>query len=122
MNLTFLENKPNIQGTGQAWYFDLDYLTDSLNYSRSRSTNLSAGTQATVSTYAGSQDHADSDSDDEQDVIIIPSYPTTSFVNAAMSTNDQVSPSVTPSSVKDQAETDALTELQRQAQAKAPQP
>ncbi|GJZ72299.1 putative ribonuclease H-like domain-containing protein [Tanacetum coccineum] len=39
----------------------------------------------------------DSDSDDEQDVIIIPS--------------------VTPSSVKDQAEKDALTELQRQAQA-----
>ncbi|GJS08837.1 hypothetical protein Tco_0365633 [Tanacetum coccineum] len=83
MNLNFLENKPNIQGTGQAWYFDLDYLTDSLNYSRSSSTNLSAGTQATASTYAGSQDHDDSDSDDEQDVIIIPSYPTTSFVNAA---------------------------------------
>ncbi|GJS85232.1 putative ribonuclease H-like domain-containing protein [Tanacetum coccineum] len=117
MNLNFLENKPNIQGTGQAWYFDLDYLTDSLNYSRSSSTNLSAGTQATTSTYAGSQDHDDSDSDDEQDVIIIPSYPTTSFVNAAKSTNDQVSPSVTPSSVKDQAEKDALTELQRQAQA-----
>ncbi|GJR50763.1 putative ribonuclease H-like domain-containing protein [Tanacetum coccineum] len=117
MNLNFLENKPNIQGTGQAWYFDLDYLTDSLNYSRSSSTNLSAGTQATASTYAGSQDHDDSDSDDEQDVIIIPSYPTTSFVNAAKSTNDQVSPSVTPSSVKDQAEKDALTELQRQAQA-----
>ncbi|GJY50952.1 putative ribonuclease H-like domain-containing protein [Tanacetum coccineum] len=117
MNLNFLENKPNIQGTGQAWYFDLDYLTDSLNYSRSSSANLSAGTQATTSTYAGSQDHDDSDSDDEQDVIIIPSYPTTSFVNAAKSTNDQVSPSVTPSSVKDQAEKDALTELQRQAQA-----
>ncbi|GJY15137.1 putative ribonuclease H-like domain-containing protein [Tanacetum coccineum] len=59
----------------------------------------------------------DSDSDDEQDVIIIPSYPTISFVNAAKSTNDQVSPSVTPSLVKDQAEKDALTELQRQAQA-----
>ncbi|GJV42927.1 ribonuclease H-like domain-containing protein [Tanacetum coccineum] len=91
MNLNFLENKPNIQGTGQAWYFDLDYLTDSLNYSRSSSTNLSAGTQATASTYAGSQDHDDSDSDDEQDVIIIPS--------------------------EDTLEKDALTELQRQAQA-----
>ncbi|GKC01373.1 ribonuclease H-like domain-containing protein [Tanacetum coccineum] len=58
----------------------------------SSSANLSAGTQATTSTYAGSQDHDDLDSDDEQDVIIIPSYPTTSFVNAAKSTNDQVSP------------------------------
>ncbi|GJU18307.1 ribonuclease H-like domain-containing protein [Tanacetum coccineum] len=91
MNLNYLENKPNIQGTGQAWYFDLDYLTDSLNYSRSSSTNLSAGTQATTSTYAGSQDQDDSYSDDEQDVIIIPS--------------------------EDTLEKDALTELQRQAQA-----
>ncbi|GKF62866.1 hypothetical protein Tco_0182920, partial [Tanacetum coccineum] len=90
---------------------------DSLNYSRSSRANLSAGTQSIASTYAGSQDHDDSDSDDEQDVIIIPSYPSTSFENAAKSTNDQVSSSVTPSSMKDQAEKDALTELQRQAQA-----
>ncbi|GJY79640.1 putative ribonuclease H-like domain-containing protein [Tanacetum coccineum] len=80
----------------------------------SSSTNLSAGTQATASTYAGSQDHDDSDSDDEQDVIIIPRILYFIFCECAKSTNDQVSPSVTPSSVKDQAEKDALTELQRQ--------
>nr|GEV17123.1 ribonuclease H-like domain-containing protein [Tanacetum cinerariifolium] len=32
MNLWFLEEKPNVQGLGHEWYFDLDYLTDSLGY------------------------------------------------------------------------------------------
>ncbi|GJU14724.1 putative ribonuclease H-like domain-containing protein [Tanacetum coccineum] len=34
MNLRFLEDKPNVQGIGHEWYFDLDYLTDSLGYTR----------------------------------------------------------------------------------------
>nr|GEY75447.1 putative ribonuclease H-like domain-containing protein [Tanacetum cinerariifolium] len=45
MNLKFLENKPFVVGTGQAWMFDIDYLTNSLNYSRVSSTNLTAGSQ-----------------------------------------------------------------------------
>nr|GEV59892.1 hypothetical protein [Tanacetum cinerariifolium] len=40
MNLIFLENKPFVVGTGQAWMFNIDYLTDSLNYSRVSRTNL----------------------------------------------------------------------------------
>nr|GEX81436.1 putative ribonuclease H-like domain-containing protein [Tanacetum cinerariifolium] len=32
--------------TGQAWMFDIDYLTDSLNYSRVSRTNLTAGSQS----------------------------------------------------------------------------
>nr|GFC21031.1 putative ribonuclease H-like domain-containing protein [Tanacetum cinerariifolium] len=34
LNLRYLEDKPNVQGLGQEWYFDLDYLTDSLGYTR----------------------------------------------------------------------------------------
>nr|GEY43933.1 putative ribonuclease H-like domain-containing protein [Tanacetum cinerariifolium] len=30
LNLQYLEDKPNVQGLGQEWYFDPDYLTDSL--------------------------------------------------------------------------------------------
>nr|GEY74114.1 ribonuclease H-like domain-containing protein [Tanacetum cinerariifolium] len=45
MNLKFLKNKPFAVGTGQAWMFDIDYLTNSLNYSRVSSTNLTAGSQ-----------------------------------------------------------------------------
>ncbi|GJT10455.1 uncharacterized mitochondrial protein-like protein [Tanacetum coccineum] len=34
LNLRYLEEKPNVQGLGHEWYFDLDYLTDSLGYTR----------------------------------------------------------------------------------------
>nr|GEU38865.1 ribonuclease H-like domain-containing protein [Tanacetum cinerariifolium] len=75
MNLIFLENKPFVAGTGQAWMFDIDYLTDSLNYSRVSSTNLTAGNQSEKSSNVGSQED-DSDLDDEPDVLIIHSTPT----------------------------------------------
>nr|GEZ32336.1 hypothetical protein [Tanacetum cinerariifolium] len=32
LDIDFLENKPNIVGKGHAWMFDLDYLTNSMNY------------------------------------------------------------------------------------------
>ncbi|GJT21190.1 putative ribonuclease H-like domain-containing protein [Tanacetum coccineum] len=37
--ITFLENKPNVAGKGPTWLFDLDYLTDSMNYQPVRSEN-----------------------------------------------------------------------------------
>nr|GEY21042.1 hypothetical protein [Tanacetum cinerariifolium] len=70
MNLKFLKNKPFVAGTGQAWMFDIDYLTDSLNNSRVSSTNLTAGSQvATPSDAATTQndgtksDHATTNAD-----------------------------------------------------------
>nr|GEW79844.1 hypothetical protein [Tanacetum cinerariifolium] len=44
MNLRYLEEKPNVQGLGHEWYFDLDYLTDTLGYNHDKA-NQSAGTQ-----------------------------------------------------------------------------
>ncbi|GJS25392.1 hypothetical protein Tco_0454024 [Tanacetum coccineum] len=32
LHVNFLEEKPNVQGLGHRWMFDLDYLTDSMNY------------------------------------------------------------------------------------------
>ncbi|GJY41467.1 putative ribonuclease H-like domain-containing protein [Tanacetum coccineum] len=32
LHINFLENKPNVVGKGPNWLFDLDYLTDSMNY------------------------------------------------------------------------------------------
>ncbi|GJZ09067.1 putative ribonuclease H-like domain-containing protein [Tanacetum coccineum] len=32
LHIRFLENKPNVVGKGPTWLFDLDYLTDSMNY------------------------------------------------------------------------------------------
>ncbi|GJT00816.1 putative ribonuclease H-like domain-containing protein [Tanacetum coccineum] len=39
LHITFLENKPNVAGKGPNWLFDLDYLTDSMNYQPMRSEN-----------------------------------------------------------------------------------
>nr|GFC34861.1 hypothetical protein [Tanacetum cinerariifolium] len=56
MNLKFLEKKPFVVGTGEAWMFDIDYLTDSLNYSRVSSTNLTAGSQGATPSNAGKEE------------------------------------------------------------------
>ncbi|GJW32289.1 putative ribonuclease H-like domain-containing protein [Tanacetum coccineum] len=55
MNQRYLEEKPNVQGLGHEWYFDLDYLTDSLGYKRDKA-NQSAGTQEDLPNSAGTQD------------------------------------------------------------------
>nr|GEW06628.1 putative ribonuclease H-like domain-containing protein [Tanacetum cinerariifolium] len=67
MNLCFLKDKPNVQGLGHEWYFNLDYLTDSLGY-KHVSANQSVGTQGNTTTSAGTQD-ADSDSECVEDVL-----------------------------------------------------
>nr|GEY03998.1 putative ribonuclease H-like domain-containing protein [Tanacetum cinerariifolium] len=77
MNLRFLEEKPNVQGLGHEWYFDLDYLTDTLGYKHVQA-NQSAGTQGATTNPAGAQD-VDSDSNCDEQVIIIPSYPSHSI-------------------------------------------
>nr|GEV52992.1 hypothetical protein [Tanacetum cinerariifolium] len=77
MNLRFLEEKPNVQGLGHEWYFDLDYLTNSLGYKHVLA-NQPAGTQGTTTTSTGIQD-ADFDSNCDEQVIIIPSYPSYSI-------------------------------------------
>ncbi|GKC71924.1 putative ribonuclease H-like domain-containing protein [Tanacetum coccineum] len=32
LHVKFLEEKPNLKGVGYRWMFDIDYLTDSMNY------------------------------------------------------------------------------------------
>ncbi|GKF48527.1 hypothetical protein Tco_0141778, partial [Tanacetum coccineum] len=66
LNLRYLKDKPNIQGLGQEWYFDLDYLTDSLGYTLFKSNQ-----------HAGPQD--DSDSECDEQVIVVPSFPSNRF-------------------------------------------
>nr|GEY21520.1 ribonuclease H-like domain-containing protein [Tanacetum cinerariifolium] len=60
-------------GLGHEWYFDLDYLTDTLGYKYVQA-NQSARTQGAATNPAGTQD-VDSDSDYNEQVIIVPSYP-----------------------------------------------
>ncbi|GJV73818.1 putative ribonuclease H-like domain-containing protein, partial [Tanacetum coccineum] len=47
LHVKFLEEKPNVKGVGYRWMFDIDYLTDSMNYipvSLENQTNPHAGT------------------------------------------------------------------------------
>ncbi|GJV25183.1 putative ribonuclease H-like domain-containing protein [Tanacetum coccineum] len=75
LNLRYLEDKPNVQGLGHEWYFDLDYLTDSLGYTRFK-TYQPAGTQDT-NIHADTQD--DSDLKCDEHVIVVPSFPSNYF-------------------------------------------
>ncbi|GJT89783.1 putative ribonuclease H-like domain-containing protein [Tanacetum coccineum] len=62
LHIKFLENKPNVAGIGPTWLFDLDYLTDSMNYqpitaenkanksAGPKEANHSAGTQKNIDT------------------------------------------------------------------------
>ncbi|GKA22934.1 putative ribonuclease H-like domain-containing protein [Tanacetum coccineum] len=49
LHITFLENKPNVAGSGPNWLFDIDTLTKSMNYKPviiGNQSNSSAGTKA----------------------------------------------------------------------------
>nr|GEZ03942.1 retrovirus-related Pol polyprotein from transposon TNT 1-94 [Tanacetum cinerariifolium] len=76
LNLRYLQDKPNVQGLGQEWYFDLHYLTNSLGYTRFKTTTP-AGTQDT-NINAGTQDH-DLESECDEQAILVPSFPSNSF-------------------------------------------
>nr|GEX97166.1 putative ribonuclease H-like domain-containing protein [Tanacetum cinerariifolium] len=117
MNLNFLENKPFVAGTGQAWMFDIDYLTDSLNYSRVSSTNLTAGSHGPTPSNAGSQED-DSDSDDEPDVLIIQSTPTPAvpIIDEATTQNDDRKYNIAQLNADNLDELAELQALQRQEQ------
>nr|GEY59542.1 hypothetical protein [Tanacetum cinerariifolium] len=68
MHVNFLENKPNVAGKGHAWMFDLDHLTNSMNYepvsvhnqankyAGPKEANNSAGTQANDDQSADSEE------------------------------------------------------------------
>nr|GFA40662.1 ribonuclease H-like domain-containing protein [Tanacetum cinerariifolium] len=64
LNLRYLEDKPNVQGLGQEWYFDLDYLTDSLGYTRFKS-NTPTGTDDTNILTGTQADDSDSECDEQ---------------------------------------------------------
>nr|GEV47246.1 ribonuclease H-like domain, reverse transcriptase, RNA-dependent DNA polymerase [Tanacetum cinerariifolium] len=54
INMRYLEEKPNVQGLVHEWYFDLDYLTDTLGYKHDKA-NQSVGTQKATTNPAGTE-------------------------------------------------------------------
>ncbi|GKD52943.1 hypothetical protein Tco_1286330 [Tanacetum coccineum] len=97
LHITFLENKPNVAGKGPTWLFDLDYLTDSMNYHPVRSenqANLHAGQQE-ANQNAGTEDTIDaldSEKEDEsaQDCFVLPIWPSySSTLTPVLQTDDK---------------------------------
>ncbi|GKB34048.1 hypothetical protein Tco_0878990, partial [Tanacetum coccineum] len=78
LHVKFLEEKPNVKGVGYRWMFDIDYLTDSLNYipvSLENQTNPHAGTSEVTnnaSTLHPPTGHASEDEDEGEELIVVP--------------------------------------------------
>ncbi|GJT96557.1 ribonuclease H-like domain-containing protein [Tanacetum coccineum] len=100
LHINFLENKPNVVGKGPNWLFDLDYLTDSMNYQPVRSenqANKTAGPEE-ANHSAGTQDNIDAgnskiEADPAQDYFVLPicsSY--TSTVKSSEAKNEGEKP------------------------------
>ncbi|GJR35890.1 putative ribonuclease H-like domain-containing protein [Tanacetum coccineum] len=97
LHITFLENKPNVAGKGPTWLFDLDYLTDSMNYhpvSSEDQSNLHAGQQEANQNTGTEEiiDAGDSEKEDEsaQDCFVLPIWPSySSTITPALTTDDK---------------------------------
>ncbi|GJY12787.1 ribonuclease H-like domain-containing protein [Tanacetum coccineum] len=95
LHITFLENKPNVAGKGPSWLFNLEYLTDSMNYHPVRSenqANLHAGQQE-ANQNAGTEDiidAGDSEKEDEsaQDCFVLPIWPSYSSTMTSVPKTD----------------------------------
>ncbi|GJU62608.1 putative ribonuclease H-like domain-containing protein [Tanacetum coccineum] len=130
LHINFLENKPNVAGKGPTWLFDLDYLTDSMNYQPVRSenqANKTAGPEE-ANHSAGTQDNIDAgnsemEADPAQDYFVLPicsSY--TSTVKSSEAKNEGKKPNKNtglktneePVDQEDQAFLEELERLKRQ--------
>ena len=97
LHVNFLENIPNVTGTGPKWLFDIDSLTSSMNYQA----NQNAGLEDTNGN-AGTQDSVDTKKkDSDQQYIVLPLFSSVSPTSES-STN-----------INDQAFIDELARLQR---------
>ncbi|GJX10877.1 hypothetical protein Tco_0200736 [Tanacetum coccineum] len=73
LHIDFLEDQPNVTGIGPIWMFDLDFLTNSMNYipvSVENQVNVDAGTQDSY--VAGS---SRKDKGPTQEYILLPLQP-----------------------------------------------
>ncbi|GKD96268.1 ribonuclease H-like domain-containing protein [Tanacetum coccineum] len=84
LHVNFLKEKPNVKGVGYRWMFDIDYLTDSMNYipvSLENQAKPHAGTSV-VTNHAGTSEvtnsagtpntNASEEQDEAEELIIIP--------------------------------------------------
>ncbi|GJZ21163.1 ribonuclease H-like domain-containing protein [Tanacetum coccineum] len=125
LHITFLENKPNVAGKGPTWLFDLDYLTDSMNYQPVRSENQAnkhAGPQE-ANQNAGTKENIDAgdspiEAESAQDYFVLPIW--SSYTSTVKSSKASEEPTKHPDfkqvDKEDQVFLDELERLKRQEQ------
>ncbi|GJW96309.1 putative ribonuclease H-like domain-containing protein [Tanacetum coccineum] len=126
LHITFLENKPNVAGKGPTWLFDLDYLTDSMNYQPVRSENQAnkhAGPQE-ANQNAGTEGNVDAgdseiEAESAQDYFVLPIWSSyTSTVKSSKANNAGEEPikhpELKPVDKEDQVFLEELERLKRQ--------
>ncbi|GJR41352.1 ribonuclease H-like domain-containing protein [Tanacetum coccineum] len=79
LHVNFLEDKPNVKGVGYRWMFDIDYLTDSMNYipvSLENQANPHAGASEVTNNAGTSQtpsSNASEQKEEDVELIVVPS-------------------------------------------------
>ncbi|GJY31725.1 putative ribonuclease H-like domain-containing protein [Tanacetum coccineum] len=79
LHVNFLEDKPNVKGVGYRWMFDIDHLTDSMNYipvSLENQVNPHASTLEVTNSAGTSQTlnaNASKEKDEDAELIVVPS-------------------------------------------------
>ncbi|GJT61363.1 putative ribonuclease H-like domain-containing protein [Tanacetum coccineum] len=126
LHINFLENKPNVAGKGPNWLFDLDYLTDSMNYqpvTAENKANKTAGPKE-ANHSAGTQDNIDAgnskmEAEPAQEYFVLPLWSSyTSTVKSSEAKNGDEKPNgdtgpKTNEKPKDQEDQAFLEELER---------
>ncbi|GKA06309.1 ribonuclease H-like domain-containing protein [Tanacetum coccineum] len=126
LDITFLENKPNVAGKGPTWMFDLDYLTDSMNYQPMRSENQANrhACPKEANHSVGTEDNIDArnseiEAESAQDYFILPIWSSyTSTVKSSKVKNAGEEPNKNPDLKTDEKPVDKedqvfLDELER---------
>ncbi|GKA36323.1 hypothetical protein Tco_0722814 [Tanacetum coccineum] len=118
LHVNFLEDKPNVKGVGYRWMFDIDYLTDSMNYipvSLENQANPHAGTSEVTNNAGTSQtpnSNASEEKDEEVELIVVPSavkIPEEKVESRTSSTNSKKEETLTePQKEKKDSSTDTL--------------
>nr|GEZ16996.1 hypothetical protein [Tanacetum cinerariifolium] len=98
MHINFLENKPNVAWKGPTWLFDIDYLTDSMNYQPVTVENKANKTVGLKEAYnsAGTQDNINvgnskMEAEHVQEYFVLPlwSYYTSTVKSSEAKNEDQ---------------------------------
>ncbi|GJU67068.1 putative ribonuclease H-like domain-containing protein [Tanacetum coccineum] len=115
LHINFLEDQPNVAGTGPNWMFDLDFLTNSMNYipvSVENQVNVDAGTQDSY--VAGS---SGKDKGPTQEYILLPLQPHRTRIPVKDVVQDaQEKPSENASSDKDVQDSEDVADKEEQHQ------